>query len=224
MAPIGTLWGKPHQPQTKIIRSVAALNDLELEQPEYHFFNKAAEYTTKFGYGKIPALECSDGFKLLEGATIARYLCGLGTKVNLLGSDAKENAIVDQWVHFVEHEIGKWSYNYMCTVYGIYTFNRKFLDEQVERLVRSLNYVEAHLATQPSGYLVRDSITLADLFLAGMTYDCSLTSLGAAERAKYPLVFAHYAKVTGIEKVKQFWEKEGFIEVAITEVRPFPYS
>lgn len=30
----------------------------------------------------------------------------IGEKVNLLGSNAKETALVDQWVHFAEHEIG----------------------------------------------------------------------------------------------------------------------
>ncbi|KAG6379388.1 glutathione S-transferase C-terminal-like protein [Boletus reticuloceps] len=225
MPPVGTLWGKRHQPQTKIILSVAALNNLELEEPEWHFFKRPGEYNSKFTYNKIPTFEDSDGFRLMEGATIARYLCGLGTKVNLSGSDAKEIAIVDQWVHFVEHEIGKWGYNYMCTVYGIYgSLNREFLDKQVERLFRSLDYVEAHFATRPSGYLVSDSVTLADLVLAGAIYDVSLTALGATERAKYPLVFGHYVKVTGNEKVKQFWEMENFTEVAITELTPFPYS
>lgn len=55
------------------IVSVATLNDLELEQPEWDFSNKPAGFTSKFTYGKIPTFEGADGFQLIEGMTIARY-------------------------------------------------------------------------------------------------------------------------------------------------------
>ncbi|KAF8123304.1 glutathione S-transferase C-terminal-like protein [Boletus edulis] len=225
MAPIGTLWGVSRQPQTKIICSVAALNGLELEQPEWKWTDKPAGYTSAFSYGKIPAFEGSDGFKLMEGATIARYLCGLGTKVNLLGSDAKEIAQVDQWSHFSEQEIGVPGSNILGVIYGFAgPFNREALDKQTERLVRALTYVETYLGTRPSGYLVSDSLTLADLFLVGGIYGCCYTTLGAAERAKYPAIFAHYAKVTGNKELKQFWGTEKFTDVAVTEPKSFQHS
>ena len=43
---------------------------------------------------------------------------GLGTKVNLLGSDAKEIALVDQWIHFAEQEIGVPGYSVMGLIFG----------------------------------------------------------------------------------------------------------
>ena len=55
------------------ILSVAALNGFELRMPPWSFFDKPAEYTEKFSYGKIPAFEGTDGFTLVEGASIARY-------------------------------------------------------------------------------------------------------------------------------------------------------
>jgi len=223
MAPIGTLWGFSHQIETKIIRSVAALNDLELEQPEWNWSARPAGFTSTFTYGKIPAFEGSDGFKLIEGAAIARYLCGLGTKVDLLGSDAKEIALIDQWIHFSEQEIGGPSHNILGVIYGVSgPFNREVLDKQVERLNRALTYVETYLATRSSDYLISNSMTLADLLLAGEVCGCCHASLGAAERAKYPLTFAHFAKVTGNEKVKEFWGTEDFTEVAVTEPRELP--
>ena len=87
--------------------------------------------------------------------------------------------------------------------------------------MRGVDHAETYLATCSSGYLVSDSVTLADIALAAMVYGASLIALGAAERAKYPNVFTHYAKVTGAEKVKQFWGTEGFIEVAIKEPKTF---
>ena len=55
------------------ILSVAALNGFELNLPPFSFFDKPAEFMEKFPYGKIPAFEATDGFKLVEGSTIARY-------------------------------------------------------------------------------------------------------------------------------------------------------
>lgn len=48
---------------------------LELEEPEYKHYedNKKPEFLAKFPHGKIPALECSNGLNLTEGAAIARY-------------------------------------------------------------------------------------------------------------------------------------------------------
>ena len=51
---------------------------------------------------------------------------GLGTKVNLLGSDAKEVALVDQWIHFAEHELGVPGYSILGLVFGFAgPFNRE---------------------------------------------------------------------------------------------------
>ncbi|KAG9308827.1 glutathione S-transferase C-terminal-like protein [Chiua virens] len=117
MAPVGTLWGRPGQRQTKVILSVAALNGFGLAQPEWSFYNKPAEFTAKFPYGKIPTFEGTDGFKLSEGAAIARYLSSIGT-VDLLGSNVQEVALVDQWMRFAEQEIGIPAGIIMGTIYG----------------------------------------------------------------------------------------------------------
>jgi len=73
---------------------------------------------------KIPAFEDIEGFKMIEGAAIARYgikllpetcrfvltvipqpVSSLVPESGLLGRNAKETALVDQWVHFAETEI-----------------------------------------------------------------------------------------------------------------------
>lgn len=93
----------------------------------------------KFPYGKIPAFEGTDKFKLIEGTTIARYrewpgalqlstdfmgslilVSSIGTQVKLLGSNAHEVAIVDQWVHFAEHEISAPTQNITGLIYSFY--------------------------------------------------------------------------------------------------------
>ncbi|KAG9308797.1 glutathione S-transferase C-terminal-like protein [Chiua virens] len=224
MAPFGTLWGHLNQRQTKVIFSVAAINGLELEQPEFLFQNRPPEFTTKFPFGKIPAFEGADGLKLIEGATIARYLSSVGS-VNLSGSNANEAAIIDQWVHFAEHEIGAPTGNITGMIYGyLWPFNLEILEKETERILRSLTYLESHLATCSSGYVALDTPTLADYILAGVIFSAASSALGAAERAKFPHVFAHYTKVTSDEKVKQYWGTEKFVDVRITEYKPVTFA
>ena len=71
-----------------------------------------------------------------------------------------------------------------------------------------------------------DTLSLADLVLAGVILQARRMLLGTAEVAEYPNVFAHFAKVTGDERVKQFWgvDRWPFVDVAVTEPRPFPLT
>ena len=48
--------------------------DLYVPADYKHFEdNKKPEFLAKFPHGKIPALETTDGFRIFEGAAIARY-------------------------------------------------------------------------------------------------------------------------------------------------------
>ncbi|KAF9233235.1 glutathione S-transferase C-terminal-like protein [Melanogaster broomeanus] len=230
MVPIGTLWCLPRQRQSKVILSVAALNGLELNQVpvEFGVTNKTPEFVSKFTYGKVPIFEDSeDGryWRVLRSHVTVLHtfssssLSGVGGESDLLGSNAKEAALIDQWIHFAEHEIGGPLLAILGFIYYGFSgpFTREGLDKQVERIVRALTYAESYLATRPSGYLVGNSVTLADLVLVGVAYGSASVSLGAAERAQYPSIFAHYAKVTEDERIKQYWGTADFVEVALTE-------
>lgn len=52
-------------------------------------------------------------------------MCSIGTKVDLLGSNAKEATIVDQWAHFAEHEITNPTYGISSLIRGFVPFNRE---------------------------------------------------------------------------------------------------
>ncbi|KIM54531.1 hypothetical protein SCLCIDRAFT_136701 [Scleroderma citrinum Foug A] len=206
MAPIGTLYGHPRQPQTKAIMSAAAISGLEIELPPFEFgvTNKSPEFVHKFPLAKIPAFEDNEGFRLIEGTAIARYVSSLVPAAGLLGRNAKETALVDQWVHFAETEIQIPA----GIIYGGIVR---------ERVVRSLKFLEDHLATCPSGLLINDSVTLADIMLATATLSAGQTVCGAAEREQvYPRVFAHFAKVAADERIKEWFSVSGFVETPLT--------
>ncbi|KAG6328992.1 hypothetical protein ID866_10096, partial [Astraeus odoratus] len=107
MAPIGKLYGHPQQYQTKIIQSAAAIGGHEIETVpcEFGVTNKTPEFLQKFPMGKIPAFESNDGFTLFEGAAIARYVTAQAPESGLLGRNAREAAIVEQFIHLAEYEI-----------------------------------------------------------------------------------------------------------------------
>ena len=65
-----------------------------------------------------------------------------------------------------------------------------------------------------------DTLTLADLVVASTVYAAARVTLGSAERARYPHIFAHYEQVTGDERVKQYWGTNGFVDVRLTEPTP----
>ncbi|KIM54523.1 hypothetical protein SCLCIDRAFT_136669 [Scleroderma citrinum Foug A] len=214
MAPIGKLYGHPRQPQTKAIMSAAAISGLEIELPPFEFgvTNKSPEFVQKFPLAKIPGFEDNEGFKLIEGTAIARYVSSLVPAAGLLGRNAKETALIDQWVHFAETEIQIPA----STIYiGIVP---KYLPAfSKERLARSLKFLEDHLATRPSGLLINDSVTLADIMLATATLRAGQTVCGATEREQiYPRVFAHFAKVTTDERIKEWFSASGFVETPLT--------
>ncbi|KAF9233229.1 hypothetical protein BU15DRAFT_80297 [Melanogaster broomeanus] len=109
MAPIGTVWGDTCQRQTKVILNIAALNGLDLQQAPFEFgvTNKSPEFLSKFPYGKIPLSRTPrDGMSVIGG------------KSDFLGSNAKETALVDQWTHFAEHELGGPVFGILGLVYG----------------------------------------------------------------------------------------------------------
>jgi len=218
MTVAGTLWGSVRQRQSKVILSVATLNGFELNLPTFSFSPKPAEFTEKFPYGKIPTFETTDGFKLLEGVAIARYLSNIGTKVNLSGSNPKETALVDQWVQFAEHEVATPVGGISALIYGYGApFTRDALNNYTERLVRALKYLESHLATRSTAYVASDTLSLADLIVAGAIYQASRLALGTAERKQYPAIFAHYEKVSSDERIQQHWGTEGFADAPLTE-------
>ncbi|KAL4072275.1 glutathione S-transferase C-terminal-like protein [Scleroderma citrinum] len=207
MAPIGKLYGHPRQPQTIAILSAAVIGGLEIECPpvEFGVTNKSPEFLAKFPQGKIAAFEDNEGFKLTESAVIARYVSTLAPGSGLLGRNPKETILVDQWVHFAEFEIiVSTGFIYAGTVMKVLKgFNAEQHEFHAQRVCRTLQFLEDYLATRPSGLLINDSITLADIFVAAAVVRAGETVCGVAEREQtYPHVFAHYAKVSSDERIK----------------------
>lgn len=218
MAPIGSLWGVPRQRQTKYILSAAAIAGLEVDLKPFEFgvTNKSPEFVDKFPFAKIPTFEDEDGFVLIEGASIAHYVASLAPGSGLLGNSIKDAAVVDQWIHFAEHEINTCTDIIWQLVERL--FPEKAYSENIhkavfERQERSLKFLEQNLNLRE--FIVTDEITLADIVLAGVIQRAARVTLGAAERALYPNVFSHYARVAGDPRIKDIFGDADFVEVPV---------
>lgn len=215
MAVIGKLWGYLAQRQTKVILAAAAASGLDIDIPHFEFgvTNRTPEFLEIFPFGKIPAFEDSTGFALVEGIAIARHVCSLAPESGLLGRDARERALVDQWVQFTEYEIVAFNMEIRALHSGrLGPHSKELFEGLICRQGRSLRYLETYLASRSSGFLVGDQITLADLALAAATQQIGRVTCGAAERALYPSIFAHYDKVVSIPGMKETFGEPEFVQ------------
>lgn len=67
--------------------------------------NRAPEFRTKNPLGVLPVLELDDGTCIAESVAICRYFEELHPNPPLMGTDAKDRALVEMWQRRMEFEI-----------------------------------------------------------------------------------------------------------------------
>jgi glutathione S-transferase len=136
---------------------------------EYVHLNPAAgeiktpEHLSRHPLGKIPVLE-HDGNYIYESAAICRYLANISDS-DMYKGDAKQLALIDQWVDLLAHHIGKWIGVYFFQEVVQKSFFKKDIDQAaIEEakgfLKEQLPVMEKQLANNK--YLCGDKITIAD--------------------------------------------------------------
>jgi elongation factor 1-gamma len=221
MAPVGTLWSVTTYGKSKAIRAAAAYAGLEIAQPasyEHYVDNKKPEFLAKFPHGKIPAFEGADGFKLFEGAAIARYISSLAPNSGLLGGSLEDAALVDQWVHLSESEVDLHTYFIQSICSGLFPYNKPTHTGFVERQTRALNTLEGHLSSRT--FFVGERITLADIFIASIVQKAVSVTIDAPLRAKLPNLIRHLETIVNQPKLKAIFGETTYAEKAIQFVPP----
>ncbi|KAJ7505624.1 glutathione S-transferase C-terminal-like protein [Mycena galericulata] len=181
----GTLWTTP---------ATAAFGGIKIGYPSsyVHFEdNYKDEFIAKFPHSKVPAWEGKDGFRLFESAPIA--LAGLAPASGLLGNNAQEAALVDQWVHLIE-EVNDCTENIDAIVDGdLVPYSKPMHSSFVAGQLRGFSTINGHLATRK--FLVGERITLADIYVASLFLRACTINLDTAERAKLPHLVRHMETV-----------------------------
>lgn len=157
---------------------------LSLHAPEYLALNPNA---------KVPVI-IDDGFVLWESNVICRYLAARQRRDDLLPTELKQRARVEQWMDWQTTELNNaWRYAFMALV-------RKSPDYQDENAVRAsvhswnqhLAIVDQALATS-GAYITGDGFTLADVVLGLAVHRWVMTPI---EHRELPAVAAYYARLS----------------------------
>lgn len=126
--------------------------------------NQTPEFLAMNPFGKVPVLSTEAG-AVFESNAIARYIarckdCGL------FGSTLEDYGHVEQWIDFCTLEIDaplcSWVYPLIMPEY--FPYDKKKESAAIEALKRNLGILDKHL--EDKTYLVKDSITLADIICA----------------------------------------------------------
>jgi elongation factor 1-gamma len=217
----GTRWTTPRQAAGDRIRAVAAYGGVEItlgEGYEHMVTNRTPEFQAKFASGKIPAFEAASGLKLFVTEAIARYIAALGKNSSLLGSGIEEEALIDQWVSYGDHELQSYLYLVGSVIRGAVPYNKSTEQHFRERIDRSLGVLEKHLKDKT--FLVNERITLADISVAAVLKNYWRGIGDAQAREKVPNLLRFYNTIANHPKIKPVWGETEFIEKAIQYTPP----
>jgi glutathione S-transferase len=67
--------------------------------------NRSTEFRAKNAMGTLPVLELDDGTTIAESVAICRYFEELQPEPPLMGTDAKDRALVEMWQRRMEYEL-----------------------------------------------------------------------------------------------------------------------
>ncbi|KAG6843063.1 hypothetical protein H0H93_002415, partial [Arthromyces matolae] len=138
----------------------------------------------------------------------------LAPNSGLLGADAKDAALVDQWVHLAESEAASSTGFIQGLLRGTaLPYNKPVHNFFVERQIRALKTLDAHLATRT--FFVGERITLADIYVAYIVSQAVTVSVDAAVRAELPHLIRHLETVANQPKIKDIFGPIQYVEKAL---------
>lgn len=117
-------------------------------------------------YEKFPILE-HNGFRVFETAAMCNYINSVFDGPNLVPTDAKARATMDQWISCIDcymypHGVSNYALQYIFA--GPDGPDRKTIDANVPKIQADFDLLDA--AYGPSGLLAGNEVTLGDLFVA----------------------------------------------------------
>lgn len=181
--------------------------------------NKTPEFLAKFPLGKVPALECADGFCMADGAAICQYLARMGPKAEqLLGNadDPKTQARISEWSFFSEGELIS---NFLPPAIMVFLklapFDETSYNKHLSNIERACGRIETALEGGKK-YLVGDTVTLADIMVGGVLIPLFKTFADAEMRKNIPSTVAYVQNLADMEEFKNVY---GALEMCETRAR-----
>ncbi|KAJ5387238.1 hypothetical protein N7509_009779 [Penicillium cosmopolitanum] len=221
MAPFGKIYTYPNNARVIKAQAVANLNNLELTISDFQMgiTNRSPEFLAKFRLGKVPAFEGADGTTLIESDAITQYIAESGPAApQLLGSTTLQRAQIRQWILFADGETLGPTIELLLPRVGLRPFDAEKEKISLERLERSLGFLEEHLK---DGKVWLSSSEKQGLSLADITVASALTwgfsrVIDVEMRAKYPVLEEWFKRTIQAEGVKQAFGEQTFVEKRTT--------
>jgi glutathione S-transferase len=141
-----------------------ALEDVSIMQQAH----KTPEYRAVSPYSQVPALVLDDGTSITESRAICTYFEALYPEPNLMGSDAKERALIEMWDRRIELmffiQFAGWFRNSHPAMAPLEVPQSPEAAAKSERAARKMaERIDAHLADH--AFVAADRFSIADITL-----------------------------------------------------------
>ncbi|MGH7894924.1 MAG: glutathione S-transferase family protein [Candidatus Binatia bacterium] len=127
--------------------------------------NYTPEFRAKNPMGRVPVLELDDGTCIAETVAICRYVEGMRPQPPLMGTDAKDRALVEMWQRRIELEIFQ-------PIANVFVHTHDYFKGRVEQVpaygeacrkhaLARMQWLDGELARRP--YVAGERFTIADI-------------------------------------------------------------
>ena len=186
--------GSTRSTYTRVVRMVCEEKGIDYTMTDVWL--GAPELSAIHPFGKMPVLRHGD-VELFESKAIATYLDKVFPAPFVLPSDPKRLALVEQWVSLVntliDHTIIRtYLFAYIAPGTPDGSPNRAAIESVMPALKQQVAVLDRAVA--PTGYMVGDSFTLADINLMPLLHRLKIPPEGAAALAAAKNLSAYYAR------------------------------
>jgi glutathione S-transferase len=129
--------------------------------------NRQPAFLAKNPLGGVPVLELDDGTTLSESTAICRYFEEVQPDPPLMGTDARDRAIVEMWLRRIEFEV---AFPIMQTFRNTHDFFKGRIPQVSEwaavckkQALKQLAWLDGEMADRP--FVAGDRYTIADITL-----------------------------------------------------------
>lgn len=127
--------------------------------------NQTPEFRAKNPLGSVPVLELDDGTCIAESVAICRYFEEVSPEPPLMGTDAKDRALVEMWQRRMEFEIFQPIANVFVHTHEWFKGRRAQVPEYGEacrkHALARMKWLDEVLAARP--FVAGDRYTIADI-------------------------------------------------------------
>ncbi len=164
------LYGSAVAPNPRRVRIFLAEKGIEVPTVEVDIVkaeNRQPDFLDKNSLGGVPILELDDGAIIAESTAICRYFEETQPEPPLMGTDARDRAIVEMWLRRVEFEV---TFPIMQTFRNTHDFFKGRIPQVPEwgsackkRAIQQLAWLDGEMADRP--FIAGDRYTIADIAL-----------------------------------------------------------